>query len=64
MLGIHCVGVCVGASQRISLSVLVRNPHKRPALVSSHETERKVPEHSTQKRTVGMREQSREGHSQ
>ena len=32
--------VCVGASQRIPLSALARNPHKGPALEISHETGR------------------------
>ena len=28
MLGIRCVGVCVDASQRVSLSILAQNLHK------------------------------------
>ena len=41
MLGIRCVGVGVGANQRIPLSVLVRNPYKRLAREISHETGRR-----------------------
>ena len=62
-LWVATVSVCVRASQRIHLSVLARNPHKGLAREISHETGR------TRKgrcqRSVGMREQSREGeHSQ
>ena len=70
MLGIRCVGVCVGASQRISLSVLARNALKGPAREISHETGRtregrsqRTTSRREQQRPVGMRGQSREGHS-
>ena len=69
--------MCVGASQRIPLSVLARNPHKWPAHEISHETRsgwkkgRSVKRQKKwirreKKRSVGLREQSREweGHSQ
>ena len=37
-LWVVSVSVCVGASQRISLSFLARNPHKGPAREIFHET--------------------------
>ena len=70
VLGIRWMGVCVDASQRFSLSVLARNPHKGLARVISHETGRTREGRSQrsvgkreEKETVGMTEQSREGHS-
>ena len=61
---IRCVGVCVGASQRIPLSVLARNPHKGPVREtrSGRGNEgprgaRKTFSRREQKRIVGMREQ-------
>ena len=61
MWGIRCVGVSVGARQRISLSVLERNPHNRPTRKISHkdwkDKMRKVPE------IRGMRGESRKGQS-
>ena len=61
MLGICCVGV--SASQRISLSVLMRNPHKRLVHVISHETRRRQGKESPRQnreedRTEKWKEQS------
>ena len=55
------VWVCVGASQRIPFSVLVRNPHKGLAGEISHETGRMREGRSErgQKDTVSRREQKR-----
>ena len=66
MLGIFCLGVCVGASQRIPLSVLARKPHKGPAREISHETGRTMEGMSErrQKKTVSRRDQSKEQVSQ
>ena len=66
---------CVGASQRISLLALARNPHKGPGREISHETgrtregrserrEKKAVSRREQKRSVGIRGRPREGHSQ
>ena len=50
--------VCVGASQRISLSVLVRNPHKGPVR-KTRSGRRKIGP-----RDIRQESQSRKGHSQ
>ena len=71
MLGIRCVGVSVGASQRIPLSVLRRNPHKGLAREISHETGRgrwkegpRVEQRRGQDREVERTDQSTEQGSQ
>ena len=61
-LWVTSLSLFVGASQRIPLSVLVRNPHKGLAREISHETGRMREERSL--RSVGRRGESREGHSQ
>ena len=61
-LWVASISLCVGASQRIPLSVLARNPHKGLVHEISHEIERMREGRS--QRSVGRRGQSREGRSQ
>ena len=63
MLSIRYVSVCAGASQRILLSLLARNPYKGPTREISHETGKDEGRNVREKTEEASQQKGAEGNS-